>query len=540
MQARIMAWFRARYDKWKSLAIKQKGQIIALVAIIIIGIIITAYLALRPKMDVLYTFSSAQEAARLRSSLSSGGIASEIGGNGTQVLVNHKSYYDALAYVEENSLISDPEFTYQNAIDFSTIGTAETITAENFRKAAQTDIAKIIKKFKGVTDCSVSLVVPGTSNFWLPEQQEASASVTVTTSTKFDSTQGEAIARLVARSVKNLKPENIEVMDTDWNVLFSGLSKVDGNIANRADAETIMSERLESQIKKALRPRYDQVIMLANLAFDWDKLTQESVEYNVPNNLEGNTGLVDHSQTTNSSYSGTTNEGEPGPGSNDLTSPTYNQGTGDTSTQTSKTNDTNYLYNIVNTVKDSQLGKFLKDSSSLSVYLYKYEIFDEADLQARGLLNDMTWAEFKVANAAQTPLDIDQSTVDSLKTGTGIGSISVIGMTIPQFVDKVIPPVRIAEFVSYGIVILLILLLAYALLKRTQPDEITEIEPTLTVEEMLVSTKQDEIEKAEAEALKEIEFGVESEVRKQINKFVQEKPEAVAQLLRNWLSENWE
>ena len=38
----------------------------------------------------------------------------------------------------------------------------------------------------------------------------------------------------------------------------------------------------------------------------------------------------------------------------------------------------------------------------------------------------------------------------------------------------------------------------------------------------------------------EIEFEEQNEIKKQIEKFVTEKPESVAQLLRNWLQDDWE
>ena len=40
--------------------------------------------------------------------------------------------------------------------------------------------------------------------------------------------------------------------------------------------------------------------------------------------------------------------------------------------------------------------------------------------------------------------------------------------------------------------------------------------------------------------LPEIEIEEKSEVKKQIDKFVKKKPEAVAQLLRNWLADEWD
>ncbi len=90
------------------------------------------------------------------------------------------------------------------------------------------------------------------------------------------------------------------------------------------------------------------------------------------------------------------------------------------------------------------------------------------------------------------------------------------------------------------ILALLILLLAFGLIRRAQPDEVVEVEPELSVEDLLVSTQLEEEKLTEAERLREIELNSESEAKKQIEKFVTEKPEAVAQLLRNWLNDEWE
>ena len=66
-----------------------------------------------------------------------------------------------------------------------------------------------------------------------------------------------------------------------------------------------------------------------------------------------------------------------------------------------------------------------------------------------------------------------------------------------------------------------------------KPVEVTELEPELSVESLLKTTKENQ-------QLEEIEFNDKSSAREQIEKFVDENPEAVASLLRNWLNEEWE
>ena len=58
------------------------------------------------------------------------------------------------------------------------------------------------------------------------------------------------------------------------------------------------------------------------------------------------------------------------------------------------------------------------------------------------------------------------------------------------------------------------------------------MEPELSVEDLLATT-------AEESALEDIEVNEKSELRILIEKFVDENPEAVALLLRNWLDEDW-
>ena len=61
------------------------------------------------------------------------------------------------------------------------------------------------------------------------------------------------------------------------------------------------------------------------------------------------------------------------------------------------------------------------------------------------------------------------------------------------------------------------------------------MEPELSVESLLESTAE-----AQQDDLEDIGFNEKSEARVLIEKFVDENPNAAAQLLRNWLNEDWE
>ena len=76
-------------------------------------------------------------------------------------------------------------------------------------------------------------------------------------------------------------------------------------------------------------------------------------------------------------------------------------------------------------------------------------------------------------------------------------------------------------------------LLAYVILRSAKPIAVEETEPELSVEQMLATTK-------ETQSVEDIDLQEKSEARIMIEKFVDENPEAVALLLRNWLDDGWD
>ena len=82
--------------------------------------------------------------------------------------------------------------------------------------------------------------------------------------------------------------------------------------------------------------------------------------------------------------------------------------------------------------------------------------------------------------------------------------------------------------------ILIAALLIFVVAKGMRPAEVTELEPELSVEALLATTKENQ-------SLEDIEYNEKTAARQRIEKFVEENPEAVAQLLRNWLNDDdWE
>ena len=80
-------------------------------------------------------------------------------------------------------------------------------------------------------------------------------------------------------------------------------------------------------------------------------------------------------------------------------------------------------------------------------------------------------------------------------------------------------------------IVIILALLAFVILRSMVSKKDTDQEEELSVENLLQSTPDSELEDIEVES--------KSDTRKLIERFVDENPEAVASLLRNWLNEDW-
>ncbi|MDR2903395.1 MAG: hypothetical protein LBU77_02655 [Clostridiales bacterium] len=540
MQERLRAILKNATDRWKSFGRSQQIRIVA-VAVVFLAILGTAiFLAVRPKMYTLLNNEDPLLLVNAEATLTEAGIVSQLTNNGTALMINEQDLGAAKLQLETQNVFKDKKFTYLDALQYSTMGTTDAIKNENLRMAKETELEDTLMKMKGILGADVHLNIPGDSNFFLPDNT-ATASVLLETEGTLAPGQADTVARIVQRSVKNLELENIEVTDQDFNPLFSGQTvQAGGGLKTQYDAEMLMKSAIEAQIKKAASPIYDETNIISNLVFNWDKIQEQSKEYSNPVGADSAKGFVDGESSNKQSYEGASPDAEPGLAANNQETPTYQMNTGENSSAKIDEREANYIYNVVERIKEGSFGNLLSADSSIAVLVYRYTNYDETEMTESQRLNGMTWAEYKQNNKNAVEFDVDAAFVNSLVTGTGIANLSVVGYDCPTFTDRVVQPVRIDLLITLAILGILILLLAFGLLRRTQPDEVTEFEPELSVEDLLVSSQIDDRKESEAEKLREIELGLESEVMKQIEKFVNEKPDAVAQLLRNWISEDWE
>jgi len=181
-------------------------------------------------------------------------------------------------------------------------------------------------------------------------------------------------------------------------------------------------------------------------------------------------------------------------------------------------------------------GTINYNNSSVTVVATLTKYITEDDAKAQGFLDDMTWEEYKAANADPVESTVNDTFYDAIATGTGISkdNIQILGYTRSVFYDS--ETSSTSPFFVFQIILAVLIagLLIFIIIRSMRPVAVEETEPELSVEDMLATTKENR------QPVEDIDIQDKSETRVAIEKFVDENPEAVALLLRNWLNDGWE
>jgi flagellar M-ring protein FliF len=286
---------------------------------------------------------------------------------------------------------------------------------------------------------------------------------------------------------------------------------------------------------------HDVVAVSTNLVYLDELISTEERIFDAPiADMEGGLPLTE--RTLRASAQGNQTAFEPGAIPQMAVIPTYPGGGVGEMRATQDERETSFALNEVFRVMHSIPNSYIRDRSSITVNLFDFEIHCQESMQNQngGNFTQYDWYEHQ-RNTPRALITEDeeamQASIRLVSTATGIPveNISVERWRVPHFVDYYPEPRPWHQIIPFIILALLLLLLAIVAIKRTQPDEEDEIEPELSVEDLLVSTQMEEA--LEDEQLEPIGYEESNEAKLKIDAFIEEKPEAAASLLRHWLNE---
>ena len=522
-------------EYWGRFSNRQRIQIISIFAAALIALVVLAVVLSRPDYVLYAEDVSPTEMNTIVETLTSNNIAYRYEDNASSLYVESGRFQDVRLLLAQAGVLSEGGFEWADAFNSSfTTTSGERDMMQQL--AFESEINETLEMLDAVQEAKVKFVLPDDRNYVLEADKEASASVILTLADDLSDEQVTGIAAYISDLVDNLSTANIKILESRTStLLYNGgnSSSVVGSVNAYLEIQNLYEDKFEKELEILLfnSGGIDDAIVDVNLVIDFDSVQVDRETHTLP--ADSPTSLPTRVYIYESTGSSTDGAGIPGTDSNtDATTYVVDNGGGSDSSVT--INETDYAVDTTVERRAKAEGEIVHEESSVSVVIRSYNVHRQALLEEAGELENITWEQYKVDNDIETELPVDQNIIDFVANAALIDNVSIRAFEVAVFEDS--PPVdnQVADYIPVVIIVLMIAMLGYAVYRGTEPVEITEVEPELSVEEMLATTT------SVGQELDEIEFSDKSEARVQIERFVDENPEAVAQLLRNWLNEDWE
>ena len=518
---------------WNKFSSKQKTAMVAALLGFIVAFAILITVVSRPQYVPLVTCETATQSATVKSLLDEGGYDYKVtDSQGLVYEINKDQLSDANILINSNNILTET-FKLTDVVSGS-LTTTEADKEKLYTAYLQGELTAMLEDVEFIEEATVTLHIPKDDGTLIANQEESFAQILLKLNAACSSDQANAIANAVKTAIGNETTEHVVIWDTQGNLLFSGGDTASsiGNASNQLSLKQQAEAIIRSEVKKVLlgTNEFDLIEVASNLTVNFAETERTEINYTPADGQMQ--GVLSHE----SSYEAETDGGTamvPGTDSNGDDTYVWSEGEGGSSSVSQFEKD--YLPNSETTVEKIPAGSIIYDKSSVAVTAISYNVIREEDAKELGLLDGITWDEYKLANSDRKKLEVDPElySVVSDASGIAVEDITIVAYEEPFFVDKESAfNFEFTDVLQVVLIIIILLLLAYVVIRSFKRDKVEEEQPEeLSVENLLQSMP--------SEPLEDIELETKSETRKMIEKFVDENPEAVANLLRNWLNEDW-
>lgn len=539
MPDRIREILNSIVEWWKKFTKKQQMILASSTLIVIIAVAILSVVLTKPKMMIIKICENAKEASTVQQLLTDAEIYHEISDTGLTFSIREKDAAAANILLGSNAISTEDEGL--KAILNGSLSTTESDKTKLEKEYREKCIAKVLESLENVEKASVMLDIPNDDGTLIASNKESFAEVFLTLNGEMSEEQALGLARMIATGLGNKTTDNISIMDSNLNMLYSGgmgdLTTASGMTASQLSFQQKVENKVKGNVKDVLlgTGQYQNVEVGVNLPLNFDKRTTSSKTYDPGEGREQGPYKSDrtYDETTTSggaNVPGTDANGEDG---------NYMITDGEQTEQSISDSSRDYALNETIENIEAGIGNILYDEASLAVTLKTYIKYDEDTLRANGDLEGTTFEEYRaqIESQGSQMQNVDAQTIDAIAKASGIDAerISVIAYQEPLFIPTEGSGRTFSDYLEIALAVLIFALLGFVVFMSTRKEKAPELEPELSVETLLQTTKENE-----EESLEDIGFKEKSEARVLIEKFVEEKPEAVASLLRNWLNEDWE
>lgn len=539
MADRLKALLQSAIDWWNKFTSKQKTIIISVSAGVILALAILATIITRPQYETLITCKSTKEASEITALLEGDTIEYQITDNGLIISVKKEDIAKATLLLGANDYPAD-SYSLETALSGG-FSTTESDKQKTYKLYQEAHLEELMEATENVRAAYVTLSIPDDDGTLLSTKEESYASVMLDLKDTLGEGVADNFARNIATALGNKTTENITIIDTEGNLLFSG---AEAAAANSGTLNTSNQIALKAEAEKVLKQEVIQVLLGSNLYEDVKVSPNLAMDFSSKNETEhtytqadvNGTNVLAHEDTYESEGAGGSG-GVPGTDSNGELSDdtTYVMEMGDASNYSVANESRDYLPSEKITDKVTPPGTIDYKSSSIGITASHFVIYKESELKAQGLLDGISFEEFMLQNSDMVKKEVDEEMITLVANATGIPvtNISIVAYDVPIFQAEdgfAMSPSNVAQIALIVLILALLGVVVFSTLRKEKVEDAQEEE--LSVESLLQTTQ-------EHHEIEDIDVESKSEIRMMVEKFVDDNPDASAQLLRNWLNEDW-
>jgi len=503
--------------KWDSMDKNQRLRIILSVMVILASAVVAIVFVSNPNYTNLIT-ATVSEVGQMSKTLTDAGIEHKVSDGNTTIVVKEKDLDAAQITLSQSGLITDG-VKFEDSLEQITFSTTQSDKDKIYKEYYESKLEEKLVKMECIKTAVVTFTIPEKSVFLTAtEEDEPAASVMVTPVSSLSEGQVDGIVKMVTASVERLKEKNVTILDNKGNVLNGNDDfQATGVSSKQLEFQAQKKAEIEKQVKQLLSALTDEVAVMANIICDFDQETVASIKYETPIE-DSDSGLLLSQHTLKENLQNMDYGSVPGTDSNQGAGATITStGTGGTYNKTDITS--NYQLNEESRETIKALGNIDPEKSSITVsFYYGKDITEAPDEDSMENITKMV--------STATGINPDRVTIASFKI-------------TPKVEEEVKIPIDwaglIERYAPYLTAIIIILIMVVFILRLKDSNTLVEEYEDLAAAEpgaLFNATVGEDDE----DTIKELDNN--SEVKQQINKFIEKQPDIAAGMLRNWIYEN--
>ncbi|PKN27105.1 MAG: flagellar M-ring protein FliF [Deltaproteobacteria bacterium HGW-Deltaproteobacteria-21] len=225
-------------------------------AVVVAGFVALLLWVNRPDYQVLFANLETADASRITQKLAEKKTPYQLKEGGSAILVPSEMVYQLRLEMAGDGLPRGQNVGFEIFNDMP-FGTTEFVQRLKYKQALQGELARTIMGFDSIAQARVHIVPAGDSLF-AEDERPATASVVLRLhgGRSLDSRQIQGIINLVARAVEGLKPDNVTVVEMSGGLLSKGFEEDHATAMSKTqfDYQQKLERSLQNRIQTMLEP----------------------------------------------------------------------------------------------------------------------------------------------------------------------------------------------------------------------------------------------------------------------------------------------